>query len=89
MAPALRDEQRAVALRRDRLRRHPLPATEFRRQLVIGKPGEKQLLSKSAKEGGNQIEYEDQDPRIHELWLAEMRKAGITPKLELAQTVRG
>jgi hypothetical protein len=41
------------------------------------------LLSKSVKDGGNQIEYEDQDPRIHQLWLEEMRKAGITPKLEL------
>jgi len=59
------------------------PTLAFRHELVIGKPGEKMLLSKSAKDGGNQIEYEDQDPRIHELWLSEMRKAGITPKLEL------
>jgi hypothetical protein len=33
--------------------------------------------------GGDQIEYEDQDPRIHALWLEEMRKRRITPKLEL------
>jgi mannose-6-phosphate isomerase-like protein (cupin superfamily) len=63
------------------------PTLGFRYDLVIGKPGEKMGLSKSSKEGGNQIEYEDQDPRIHELWLSEMRKAGITPKLELP--VRG
>lgn len=59
------------------------PTLDRRRQLVIGKPGEKQLLSRSVKEGGTQLEYEDQDPRIHELWLEEMRKAGITPRLEL------
>jgi len=58
------------------------PTLEYRRRMIIAKPGEKQLLSRSAKEGGSQIEYEDQDPRIHELWLSEMRKAGITPKLE-------
>jgi mannose-6-phosphate isomerase-like protein (cupin superfamily) len=37
----------------------------------------------SLKEGGDQIEYADQDPRIHEIWLEEMRKRGITPRLEL------
>jgi mannose-6-phosphate isomerase-like protein (cupin superfamily) len=37
----------------------------------------------SVKEGGDQIEYEDQDPRIHALWLAEMRNHGITPLLEI------
>jgi len=51
--------------------------------MVIGKPDEKQLLSKSVKEGGDQIEYEDQDPRIHRIWLDAMAKAGITPRLEL------
>ena len=37
----------------------------------------------SVKLGGDQIEYEDQDPRIHEIWLEEMRKNGITPRFEL------
>ena len=46
-------------------------------------PGEKQTVSKSVKEGGDQIEYEDQDPRIHAIWLEELRKSGVTPKLEL------
>jgi hypothetical protein len=32
----------------------------------------------SMKDGGDQIEYEDQDPRIHPLWLAEMKKNGGT-----------
>jgi hypothetical protein len=34
------------------------------------------------KEGGDQIEYEDQDPRIHAIWLDEMRKHGITPRMK-------
>jgi mannose-6-phosphate isomerase-like protein (cupin superfamily) len=31
----------------------------------------------SIRKGGRQIEYEDQDPRIHALWLKEMRAAGM------------
>ncbi len=31
----------------------------------------------SVKQGGRQIEYEDQDPRIHRLWLEELRKTGV------------
>ena len=33
-------------------------------------------VSMSVKEGGDQIEYEDQDPRIHRIWLEDMRKNG-------------
>jgi hypothetical protein len=40
------------------------------------------LNSTSVKKGGNQIEYADQDPRIHALWLEEMAKNGITPQFE-------
>jgi len=47
----------------------------FDNQVAAGK--------RSVKEGGDQIEYEDQDPRIHEIWLEEMRKRGITPRFEL------
>jgi len=39
-------------------------------------------VSKSVKDGGDQIEYEDQDPRIHRIWLEEMRKNGATPRME-------
>jgi hypothetical protein len=39
-------------------------------------------VSKSVKEGGDQIEYEDQDSRIHRIWLEEMRKNGATPRME-------
>jgi hypothetical protein len=59
------------------------PILESRRQMVVGAAGQKQQLSRSTKEGGHQIEYEDQDPRIHQIWLDEMRKRGITPKLTL------
>ncbi len=35
----------------------------------------------SIKEGGCQIEYEDQDPRIHKIWLDEIRKSGVQSKM--------
>jgi len=37
--------------------------------------------SKSVKEGGRQIEYEDQDPRIHRKFLEEIQKTGIASKM--------
>jgi hypothetical protein len=39
-------------------------------------------VSTSVKEGGDQIEYEDQDPRIHRLWLADMRANNAVPRME-------
>jgi hypothetical protein len=41
----------------------------------------RQASSLSVKEGGNQIEYADQDPRIHALWLAELRKTGVQSQM--------
>jgi mannose-6-phosphate isomerase-like protein (cupin superfamily) len=35
----------------------------------------------SIKKGGRQVEYEDQDPRIHPLWLQEIAKTGVTSKM--------
>jgi mannose-6-phosphate isomerase-like protein (cupin superfamily) len=35
----------------------------------------------SIKDGGAQIEYADQDPRIHALWLAELRKTGVKSQM--------
>jgi mannose-6-phosphate isomerase-like protein (cupin superfamily) len=58
------------------------PITVERRLVNLG-DGPKQRASLSVKEGGDQIEYEDQDPRIHAMWLEEMRKHGVTPQLEL------
>ena len=40
------------------------------------------MFAKTVDEGGMQIEYDQQDPRIHALWLDEMRKAGIEPKMK-------
>ena len=56
--------------------RYPI-TTQQRRSLLGLKPGEKGAVSTPIKEGGDQIEYEDQDPRIHPIWLAEMKKAGV------------
>ena len=58
------------------------PFTLQKRQTMIGEKGAKQRSSLSIKQGGNQIEFEDQDPRIHALWLEEMHKAGITPRMD-------
>ena len=58
--------------------RYPI-TTQQRRSLLGLKPGEKGAVSTPIKEGGDQIEYEDQDPRIHPIWLAEMKKPGIPP----------
>jgi quercetin dioxygenase-like cupin family protein len=61
--------------------RYPLTIGQ-RRSLLGLKPGEKGAVSTSLREGGDQIEYEDQDPRIHRLWLEEMRKRGVESKME-------
>jgi hypothetical protein len=58
------------------------PLQESRKRAYFGN-GEKSATSLSVKLGGDQIEYEDQNPRIHQIWLEEMKKAGITPKLDL------
>ena len=86
--PALRHQQQRLALPRDGPRRRELhlhraaaPHGRHRRQ-------EKSASKTSIKMGGDQIEYEDQDPRIHQIWLEEMRKAGITPKLILPQPAK-
>jgi mannose-6-phosphate isomerase-like protein (cupin superfamily) len=64
--------------------RHPL--TEARRRNADANSKVKQATSRSIKEGGDQIEYEDQDPRIHQIWLEEMRKRGINPRFTLPGT---
>jgi hypothetical protein len=55
------------------------PFTAARRQEILG---EKVSFSTSTKEGGDQIEYADQDPRIHPIFLAEMEKHGIKAKMD-------
>ena len=61
--------------------RYPLTYAQ-RRSLLGVKPGEKGAVSTSIKEGGDQIEYDDQDPRIHRLWLEEMKVHDVEPKME-------
>jgi hypothetical protein len=59
------------------------PTMQVQRISLIGGGGEdKPGVSKSLKEGGGQIEYEDQDPRIHRMWLEAMRQNGATPRME-------
>jgi mannose-6-phosphate isomerase-like protein (cupin superfamily) len=58
------------------------PFSELMRGSVFGNDGKSGRGQLSVKLGGDQIEYEDQDPRIHRIWLEEMRKHGITPRLE-------
>jgi quercetin dioxygenase-like cupin family protein len=61
--------------------RYPFTLAQ-RRSLLGGQPGEKGAVSTSIKEGGDQIEYQDQDPRIHKTWLDELKKNGATPRME-------
>jgi hypothetical protein len=35
----------------------------------------------SVKDGGNQLEYEDQDARIHETYLRELAKNGVHSRM--------
>jgi hypothetical protein len=54
------------------------PPTTPNRQCVIGlKPGDKGSVSTSIKDGGEQVDYEDQDPRILAMWLDATRKNGV------------
>jgi hypothetical protein len=53
-----------------------------RRSLLGVKPGEKGAVSTSIREGGDQIEYEDQDPRIQRIWLEETKKNGVDQKMD-------
>jgi hypothetical protein len=55
------------------------PFTAARRAEILGKDV---AFATSMKQGGDQIEYEDQDPRIHPMWLSEMKKHGLTPAMD-------
>ena len=48
---------------------------------IYEKLGEKVSFSTSTREGGDQIEYADQDPRIHPLYVEEMQKSGVPHKM--------
>jgi hypothetical protein len=38
-------------------------------------------VDKNVKEGGAQVEYEDQDPRVHGIWLDEIAKHGVESRM--------
>jgi gentisate 1,2-dioxygenase len=46
------------------------------------KAGGKAYIYKSVKEGGDQIEYEDEEPEIHAEFEAAMKKAGARCKMD-------
>ena len=51
------------------------PFSEDKRKTFTG-------MDVSVKDGGRQIEYEDQDARIHPLYVEELRKQGIEPRMD-------
>jgi uncharacterized RmlC-like cupin family protein len=50
------------------------PFTTDKRRAFIG-------VDVNVRDGGCQIEYEDQDPRIHEIYLTELAKHGVPSKM--------
>jgi quercetin dioxygenase-like cupin family protein len=61
------DPSRYLALAMGSLR---YPLTAQKRAIFLG-------VDQDVKKGGAQIEYEDQDPRIHKLFLQELKKNGV------------
>ncbi len=51
------------------------PFSEDKRRTFTG-------MDVSVRDGGRQIEYEDQDPRIHAFYVDELRKRGIQPRMD-------
>jgi hypothetical protein len=57
------------------------PFSEDKRRTFMG-------MDVSVKDGGRQIEYEDQDPRIHRLYVDELRRRGLEPRMDEVLAVR-
>jgi hypothetical protein len=51
------------------------PMTEHTRRIYA-------KLDVDVKRGGNQIEYCDQDPRIHAMYVKEMAKKGLAVRMD-------
>jgi hypothetical protein len=51
------------------------PFSEDKKKTFMG-------MDVSVKEGGRQIEYEDQDPRIHRMYEEELAKYGLRPRMD-------
>ena len=52
------------------------PFTEGKRKALFGG------VSTSIKQGGNQIEYADQDPRIHRMFVERCKANGVEVKMD-------
>ena len=50
------------------------PFTESKRHVFKG-------MDVTVKDGGCQIEYEDQDPRVHRIFLEELGKNGVRSRM--------
>jgi hypothetical protein len=61
--------------------RYPLTARK-RRSTGSTTKGANIAVATSYKKGGDQIEYEDQDLRIHRMFIEEMRSNGADPKMQ-------
>ena len=59
------------------------PMFSFKKR-ASGVGGQMVAVSTSTKLGGDQIEYEDQDPRVHRKWLEAIAKNGV--KSEMGDT---
>ena len=58
------------------------PSTADKRKTFMG-------MDVSLKDGGRQIEYEDQNPEIHELYAKELAKSGAEMRMQDFVTARG
>jgi len=81
------------ALTQDTLHQHFNPGAEPLRYLAISigsdrypmlarKLKRRQVFDASVKDGGLQIDYQDQDPRIHALWRDEIAATGAASRME-------
>jgi len=60
--------------------RYPF-TTAYRRSSLGSELGESGADWTSTRKGGDQIDYEDQDPCIHQLWLDELRRNGVQSRM--------
>jgi len=76
---ALQHLARSGALSRGGVRRLRYPFTESKKHVFMG-------MDVKVQDGGCQIEYEDQDRRVHEIFLKELAKTGAKSKMASSST---
>ena len=64
--------------------RHPFTDSK-RKSMTGGSSGALKQggVATSVKQGGDQIEFEDQSPRVHRLYLEATRAAGVDVKMDM------